>query len=171
MTLEVTPRLEGICHLIAKQSVPDYVVFWDDDNAYAVDALERIAASLEMADWPDLLLARVKYGTEMIPPSSVPAQSLKVGQVDTAGLVFRPLLARDAYASVRRHSTVAREEVLRFNDFMAYQYVNQLHPPRAIRRDGEVFVCQHDGLRLGPSIRAALGIPSLGIARLVGLGR
>lgn len=167
----VTPRLEGICHFIARQPFPDYVVFWDDDNAYATDALERIAASLERAEWPDLLLVGVRYGTEMIPPANVPIQSLKVGQIDTASLVFRPLLARDAYASVRQHLTVAREEVLRFNDFLAYRYVDRLDPPRIIARDAGIFVCQHDGLRMGPYIRTALRIPPLSIARLIGLGR
>jgi glycosyltransferase involved in cell wall biosynthesis len=167
----VTPRLEGVNHLIVEKVIPDYVMFWDDDNAYAAEALERIATALEAAGRPDLLLVGVKYGQETIPPARVPLQYLEVGQVDTACLIFRPSLARDAYASVRQRAEVARWEILRFNDFLAYQYVNQLVPPRSIRRDDGVLVCQHDGLRWGPSIRLALRLPPLGLARLFGLGR
>jgi glycosyltransferase involved in cell wall biosynthesis len=167
----VTPRLEGVSQLVAADPAPDYVVFWDDDNDYAVDALERIAVAVEAADRPDLLLVGVKYGSEIIPPADVPLQALTVGQVDTASLIFRPSLARDAFASVQRHMELAPEEVLHFCDFLAYQYVNQLVPPRSVKRDVSVLVCRHDGLRWGPFIRQALGIPRLGLARLIGLGR
>jgi glycosyltransferase involved in cell wall biosynthesis len=167
----VTPRLKGASYLAAAVPAPDYVVFWDDDNAYAADALERIAVALEAADRPDLLLVSVRYGSQTIPPAEVPLEELKVGQVDTAGLVLRPPLAREAYASVQRHMKVLPKEVLLFNDFLVFKYVNQLVPPRSIRRDASVLVCQHDGLRWGPYIRLALGIPPLGLARLIGLGR
>jgi glycosyltransferase involved in cell wall biosynthesis len=167
----VTPRLKGASHLASADPVPDYLVFWDDDNAYAVDALARIAVALEAADRPDLLLVCVKYGSQTVPPADVPLRDLKVGQVDTASLVFRPPLARDAYTCVQRHKSVVPNEVLLFNDFLAYQYVRQLAPPRSIKRDAAVFVCQHDGLRWGPFIRSTLRIPPLGLARLFGLGR
>jgi glycosyltransferase involved in cell wall biosynthesis len=167
----VTPRLEGIGHLVSTHPVPDYVVFWDDDNFYAPDALERIAVALEAAGQPDLLLARVRYGSEIIPPADAPIRSLKVGQIDTAGLIFRPSLARDTYESVCRDSKITREHVLRFNDYLAYQYVNQLVPPRSITLYVGAPICKHDGLRWGPSIRMALGIPRLGLARVIGLGR
>jgi hypothetical protein len=167
----LTPRLKGIEHLGAEHPTPDYLLSWDDDNAYAVDALERIAVALESADRPDLLLVCVKYGSKIIPPADVPIHSLKVGQVDTASMIFRPSLARDAYTSVHRQLDAARERTVRFDDFMAYQYVAWLKPPRSIARDVGVLVCQHDGLRWGPFIRLALGIPPLGLARLIGLGR
>jgi hypothetical protein len=167
----LTPRLKGIEHLGAAHPTPDYLLSWDDDNAYAVDALERIALALESADRPDLLLVCVRYGSKIIPPAEIPIRSLKVGQVDTACMIFRPSLARDAYANVRRRLDAAREKPVRFDDFMAYQYVAQLTPPRSIVRDSEILVCQHDGLRWGPSIRLALGIPPLGLARFIGLGR
>jgi glycosyltransferase involved in cell wall biosynthesis len=167
----VTPRLEGVSHLIATDPTLDYVVFWDDDNNYAVDALERIAVALEAAERPDLLFVSTKYRSQILPPADVPLRALKVGQVDTAGMIFRPSLARDAYASVLRYMEVAPEKILLFNDFLAYEYVNKLMPPRSIKRDGSVLVSRHDGLRWGPFIRQALGIPPLGLARLIGLGR
>jgi glycosyltransferase involved in cell wall biosynthesis len=167
----VTPRLKGASHLATAVPAPDYLVFWDDDNAYAVDALERIAVALEAADRPDLLLVSVKYGFDSIPPAHVPLEELKVGQVDTASLVLRPALAQDGYARVQQHMKVLPNEVLFFNDFLVYKYVKQLVPPRSIKRDASVLVCHHDGLRWGPYIRLALGIPPLGLARLIGLGR
>jgi glycosyltransferase involved in cell wall biosynthesis len=167
----VTPRLEGVRALVTGNQVPDYIVFWDDDNAYSRDALLRIALSLEKAERPDLLVVRVKYGARVVPPIDAPTRSLKVGEIDTASLVFRPLLAQDAYEAVQRRANVDRNEVLAFNDFLAYDYVNQLLPSRSIECDPDIIVCQHDGLRWGPFIRCALGIPPLGLARLVGLGR
>jgi glycosyltransferase involved in cell wall biosynthesis len=167
----VTPRLEGLTHFLATHPIPDYVVLWDDDNSYPLDALERIAVTLKETSLPDLLLSPVKYGADIIPPANVPIRSLKVGQIDTAGLVFRPLLARDAYASLCGDSLNTREQILRFNDFLVYQYVNRLTPPRSIKLHLGLPVCVHDGLRWGPSIRMALGIPRLGLARLIGLGR
>jgi glycosyltransferase involved in cell wall biosynthesis len=167
----VTPRLEGVRAFAAANPVPDYVVFWDDDNAYSVDALRRIAISLEEAEWPDLLLVGVKYGTRIVPPADAPIRSLKVGEIDTASLVFRPLLALDAYEGVQKRAEVDRNDVLFLNDFLAYDHVNQLLPLRSIKRDSGIIICQHDGLRWGPFIRHALGIPPLGLARFVGLGR
>ena len=167
----LTPRLKGIEHLEAAHPAPDYVLSWDDDNAYAVDALERIAAALEVAGRPDLLLVCVKYGSKIIPPAGLPVRSLMVGQVDTASMIFRPSLAKEAYTSVNRRSEATRDQPVRFDDFLVYQYVTRLTPPRSIARDVGVVVCQHDGLRWGPFIRLALGIPPLGVARLIGLGR
>lgn len=167
----LTPRLKGIEYLDAEHPAPDYVLSWDDDNAYALDALEQIAVALEAAGRPDLLLVCVRYRSKVIPPGDVPIRSLKVGQVDTASMIFRPSLAKDAYTSVNRQSETTRDQPVRFDDFLVYQYVTRLTPPRSIARDVGVVVCQHDGLRWGPSIRLALGIPPLGLARLIGLGR
>jgi glycosyltransferase involved in cell wall biosynthesis len=167
----VSPRLKGAAYFVSATQAPDYILFWDDDNAYASDALERIAIAIEEADRPDLLLVRVKYGSAIVPPADIPIRSLTVGQVDTACLVFRPSLARDAYASVQQHTQVSRSDVLFFNDFLAYNYVNQLVPTRSIKRGGVEAICQHDGLRWGPYIRSALKIPPLGLARFMGLGR
>ncbi len=164
-----TPRLEALNRMLAYKPVPDYVVFWDDDNAYAIDALERVAQALEATGKPDLLLVSVKRGAQTIPPPDAPIRSLQVGQLDTASLIFRPDLARDAYVNILQRSE--REEILRFNDFLTYQYVNQLSPPRSIKRDLGVLVCQHDGLRWGPYIRSTLRLPPLGVARRFGLGR
>jgi glycosyltransferase involved in cell wall biosynthesis len=164
-----TPRLQALNHLLAHPPVPAYVVFWDDDNSYAIDALERIANALEAAHRPDLLLMSVRRGSQTIPPADIPIRSLQVGQLDTASLIFRPDLARDAYASILGRCN--REEILQFNDFLTYRYVNQLFPPRSIERDIGDPVCQHDGARWGPYIRSALAIPPLGLAKLLGLGR
>jgi glycosyltransferase involved in cell wall biosynthesis len=167
----VTPRAKGVERFIGGDQTPDYLVFWDDDNAYMLDALEQVAVALEKAERPDLLIVNVKYGWQIIPPAGAPIRSLQVGQVDTASLVFRPSLALDAYTSVMRRTKVAPKETLLFNDFLAYDYVNRLLPPRSIKHDAGVIVCQHDGLRWGPYIRLALRVPPLGLARLVGFGR
>jgi glycosyltransferase involved in cell wall biosynthesis len=164
-----TPRLEGLNRAITDKPVADYVVFWDDDNAYAGDALERIAHALENLGRPDLLLVSVKRGFRTIPPKDVPIRSLQVGQLDTACLIFRPDLARDAYSNMLQHGD--REQILRFNDFLTYHYVSQLTPTRSIKHDLTVLVCQHDGLRWGPYLRSILKLPALGIARRLNLGR
>jgi hypothetical protein len=167
----LTPRLKGIERFGAAQPAPDYLLSWDDDNSYSVDALERIAAALESASHPDLLLACVKYGTRIIPPADIPIRSLAVGQIDTASMIFRPSLAKETYTSVHQRWKDTRKAAVRFDDFLAYQYVTELMPPRSIARDAGILVCQHDGLRWGPFIRTALGIPPLGLARFIGLGR
>jgi glycosyltransferase involved in cell wall biosynthesis len=167
----LTPRLKGIEHLSAAHTPPDYLLSWDDDNSYSIDALERIASALESAGLPDLLLACVKYGARVIPPADVPIRSLTVGQVDTASMIFRPSLAKEAYTNVHGQWLAAGKTSVRFDDFLAYKYVADLMPSRSMARDVGVLVCQHDGLRWGPFIRTALGIPPLGLARLIGLGR
>jgi glycosyltransferase involved in cell wall biosynthesis len=167
----LTPRLIGIKHFSASNNPPDYLLSWDDDNSYSVDALERIANALELAGLPDLLLVCVKYGAKFIPPADVPIRSLAVGQIDTASLIFRPSLAKEAYSNVHQRWEDTPKAAVRFDDFLAYRYVTELIPPRSIARDTGVLVCQHDGLRWGPYIRTALGIPPLGLARLIGLGR
>ena len=43
-------------------------------------------------------------------------------------LPLRPLLARDAYEGVQKRAEVDRNDVLFFNDFLAYDHVNQLLP-------------------------------------------
>jgi glycosyltransferase involved in cell wall biosynthesis len=167
----VSPRLKGAAYFLSGSQIPDYIVFWDDDNAYTSDALERIARAIEEADRPDLLVVRVKYGPTTVPPADVAIRSLRVGQIDTACLVFRSSLALDAYASVQQHARMSRNDVLFFNDFLAYNYVNQLVPLRSIKRAEIEAICQHDGLRWGPYIRSALNIPPLRLARYMGLGR
>ena len=164
----VTPRLEGVRRFIASCKVPDYLVFWDDDNLYRTDALERGALALESAGCPDLLLAAVKYRSQTIPPAGA-IKSLDVGQVDTASMIFRPELAFDAYASVKFHTDLASKGVL--NDFLVFEYARNHLPPQRIVLDRRVLICQHDCLRAGPFIRSALRIPPLGLARLLHLGR
>jgi glycosyltransferase involved in cell wall biosynthesis len=167
----VSPRLKGAAHFVSANPTPDYIVFWDDDNAYAADALERIAIAVEEAHSPDLLLVRVRYGSSTVPPTDVPIRSLTVGQIDTACLVFRPSLALDAYTHAQQQAQTSRDDVLFFNDFLAFDYVNQLVPPRSIERNEGKAICQHDGLRWGPYIRSILKIGPLGLARSLGLGR
>jgi glycosyltransferase involved in cell wall biosynthesis len=164
-----SPRLEALNRLLVDKPVPDYVAFWDDDNAYAIDALERIAQALEAQGKPDLLLVSVERGSQTIPPRNVSIRSLGVGQLDTASLIFRPDLARDAYVNVLQNGE--SEQIVHFNDFLTYQYVNRLQPPRSIKSDLGVIVCQHDGLRWGPFVRSTLKIPPLGVARRFRLGR
>jgi glycosyltransferase involved in cell wall biosynthesis len=167
----VTPRLEGVRALMSDDQMPDYVMFWDDDNFYNKDALRLIASALEKNENPDLLIVRVKYGNRKIPPAESSVRSLAIGEIDTASLVFRPTLAEDAYEAVQLYGKSNRHELLTFNDFLAYDFVTRLLPPRSIGWAPEITVCEHDGLRWGPFIRNLLGIAPLGWARIIGLGR
>jgi hypothetical protein len=169
MDAGVTPRLEGVRHIIASNEDVDYVVFWDDDNTYPRDALARIVEAVDKAERPDLLVARVRYTGNLIPPIDSDVHSLNVGEVDTACMVFRPRLAERTYAAVKKHDKL--EEILSINDFLVYDNINKLRPTILMKFDPSVVICQHDGLRWGPFLRSMLGIPPLGLGRLIGMGR
>ncbi|MCL8485460.1 MULTISPECIES: glycosyltransferase [Bradyrhizobium] len=164
-----TPRLAGLNHLAASGIQSDYVVFWDDDNAYKKDALGQIAREIEKADMPELLVVGVRRNSTIIPPKGASIHSLQVGELDTSGLIFRPQLARRVYAQMLEQSN--REDILRFNDFLSYKYARELLPTNKIKGATETVICNYDGLRWAPYLRSLLGLPPLGIAGRLRLGR
>ncbi|WP_052523447.1 glycosyltransferase family A protein [Bradyrhizobium sp. STM 3809] len=164
-----TPRLAGLTHLANSGFISDYVVFWDDDNAYRKDALDQIAREIEKADRPELLIVGVRRNSTIIPPTGASVYSLQVGQLDTSGLIFRPELARRVYAQMLEQSK--REDILRFNDFLSYKYARESLSSDKIKGATETVICDYDGLRWAPYLRSLLGLPPIGIARRLRLGR
>jgi glycosyltransferase involved in cell wall biosynthesis len=161
----ITPRLAGLEYILASKEVPDYCVFWDDDNLYALDALEHVSGALLKAGDPDLLLVAVGSGQRILPPADVPADALQEGQLDTACLVLRPILACNACAAVQAQKKSSPDRVRLINDYLTYEYVKDRIPKVKICRDLTVFVGRHDALRWGPYIRYIFGLKAMGLAR------
>ena len=161
----ITPRLTALQHLLTSKQLPDYCVFWDDDNLYALDALECISNALLKAKNPDLLLVAFGYGGRVIPPMDVAVDALRVGELDTACLILRPRLARDACEAVQSQKVDLPDKVRLFNDYLTYEYVKNQIPKVTISRDLTAFVGHHDALRWGPYIRYLFGLKPIGLAR------
>jgi glycosyltransferase involved in cell wall biosynthesis len=159
----VSPRHEGARHAIA-QGPPDYCVFWDDDNYFALDALELIVDALDSAVRPDLLMVSMQYGTRILPPRDVPVSALVPGQVDTANLVISPRLALAAYADVLREKAENPGKDIYTSDYMVFDFLRRQRPVISIGQALDVLVGFHDGLRWRPYIRHLLGIPPLHLA-------
>jgi glycosyltransferase involved in cell wall biosynthesis len=159
----VTPRVAGMRHVLSGDP-PDYFVFWDDDNSFALDALEKTAGALEAAGRPDLLVVAVNYQGRVVPPPGVAVASLAPGQLDTASLVARPDLGLAGYSEVLRRKTESPDLNVYACDFMVFDYIRGLTPPRRIAAAWDTLVGRHDGLRWGPHLRHLLGIPPLGLA-------
>ncbi|MGJ4892983.1 glycosyltransferase [Bradyrhizobium sp. HKCCYLS3077] len=164
-----TPRLAGLTYLANSGIESDYVVFWDDDNAYKKDALGQIAREIEKANMPELLIVGVRRHSTIIPPKGASIHSLQVGELDTSGLIFRPQLAQRVYAQMLEQSK--REDILRFNDFLSYKYARDALPSNKIRGATDTVICNYDGLRWAPYLRSLLGLPPIGIAGRLRLGR
>ena len=97
----VSPRHEGVRRVLEGKP-PDYCLFWDDDNFFAIDALKRVTDALEASGRPELLIVSMRYRGRDLPPRDIPVSKLIPGQIDMGSLVIRPLLALSAYADLVR---------------------------------------------------------------------
>ena len=156
---------------MANHQPPDYCVFWDDDNYFATDALQKIAAALVGADRPDVLLVGIEYRSRVLPPAGVLAGALSPGQIDTASLVIRLPLAVAAYADVLEKKKRSPGESLYTQDYMVLDYLRRLEPEPRVHIAPDAVIGFHDGLRWRPYLRHLLGIPPLGLTSRRGGGR
>lgn len=165
----VTPRHVGAVNHLERGI--DYCVFWDDDNWFKTGAIRKIAASIEVANWPELLVVGMKYGGRILPPVRKGLGVLRPGQIDSGCLVLRPQLAELAYAEMIASRERSPEKNLYTSDYMAFDYVRRSVPEDKIAIDTTVVVGFHDGLRWKPYIRNLLGLGPLGLARKKWFGK
>jgi glycosyltransferase involved in cell wall biosynthesis len=156
-----TPRREGAQHVARTLPDVDYVVFWDDDNYFYLDALEKIAGS-DVPSGTDLFLVGVEYRKDILPPRGVSAHALQAGQVDTANFVARPALAAEAYAAFVEKSRDRSAVSLLVSDFQTFEIMRSRVD--SIPTFPGAVVGFHDGLRWKPYIRHVLGIGPLNLA-------
>lgn len=157
----VTPRLLGV-KLIAHCDLADYIVFWDDDNAFFPGALTSIVHLLEYNGKPPVLLVPIHYQNSALPRPVSPEQ-LREGQVDMANFVVQSEVASRVYEQVWKR--LLRGERSLIQDFL---FLNALRSEL-----GAANIClakcqplgRYDGLRTLEAIRWRLGIPYLGLSR------
>lgn len=159
----VSPRHEGVKHVLEGKP-PDYCLFWDDDNYFALDALERVADALEANGQPDLLIVSMRYRSRVLPPRDVLVSTLIPGHIDMASLVMRSPLALAAYADLVRQKKECPEKCFYTQDYMVFDHIRRQSPAVRIGVATDVLVGLHDGLRWKPYIRHLLGIPPLDLA-------
>jgi len=166
----VTPRHAGAAYFTNLADPPDYCLFWDDDNYFATNALQKIAAALLAADHPAALLVGMEYRSRLLPPAGVPAAALSPGQMDTANMVIRLPLALAAYANVLEQKARSPQQSLYTQDYIAFDYLRSLNdPPARIEIARDVVIGFHDGLRWRPYLRHLLRIPPLDLFRRRGM--
>lgn len=162
----VTPRHAGASYFADAPNPPDYCLFWDDDNYFATDALEKITAALLANGRPDLLLVGMEYRSRVLPPAGVLAAALSPGQIDTANMVIRLPLALAAYVNVLDQKARSPRQSLYTQDYIAFHYLRGLHdPPTRIEIARDLVIGFHDGLRWRPYLRHLLRIPPLDLFR------
>jgi glycosyltransferase involved in cell wall biosynthesis len=162
----VSPRHAGAAYFTNLADPPDYCLFWDDDNYFATDALQKIAAALVASGHPDLLLVRMEYRSRLLPPADVPARALSPGQIDTANMVVRLPLALAAYANVLEQKARSPHQSLYTQDYIAFDHLRSLkNPPARIHIARDIVIGFHDGLRWRPYLRHLLRIPPLDLFR------
>lgn len=156
-----TPRLVGARRLAAGPNPPDYIVFWDDDNYFQIDAVGSIVRAAEKLGRPDLFLVGMGYQGQVLPPGRIKLAELQPGQVDTANYVVRPELAIEAYAFVTEELSIENSNLLLASDFQAFSFMRNRQKCAPI--DNETLIGFHDGLRWKPFIRHILGITPMQI--------
>jgi len=151
-----TPRCLGLQELAAQPTPPDYVVFWDDDNAFYPHALAVVAEQLRHHGHPDLLLLPVHAQLGQIPRADFDPGRATGGTVDTANFVISlPLALRlvphDALAGRRGFDA-------RLFDRIRAEGTNRIVFSSAAP------IGRYDGLRPLATLRWRLGIPPANLA-------
>src|SRR5260221_5427912 len=123
----VSPRHAGASHFARLDEPPDYCVFWDDDNYFATDALQKIAAALVAADRPDLLLVGMEYRSRVLPPAGIEAGAPSPGQIDTARPGIRSPPAVAAYAGGLGKKKRSPRGKLYTQEYMGFDYLWPRH--------------------------------------------
>jgi len=113
-----SPRLVGAEEALKNGS--DYLLFWDDDNFYFPKALEQIKAAIFRNKSPDYLLTSILFRGGVLPPLDKKAENLQEGELDTANLVIKTRLGRDAYRHIVSHG------IQRATDYAVYRYLTTL---------------------------------------------
>lgn len=156
----LTPRCEGVQRLAALPEPPDYVLFWDDDDAYFPHALAAVSGALSRHPGVDLLLAPVHARLTCVPNPGMDPYTAEHHGVLTANFVVRlPVAATHLPGDPQRGE---RGTDCRFFDRV-----------RAGRRHSIALadippIGRCDGLRWLVNLRWRLGIPPLGLASLPG---
>jgi hypothetical protein len=156
-----TPRREGALHVARALPDVDYAVFWDDDNYFYLDALEKIAGS-NVPSGTKLFLVGIEYRQSILPPRDISAYALQAGQVDTANFVAQPALAAEAYATFVEKCRDRNAVSLLVSDFQTFEVMRSRVD--TIPTFPGAVVGFHDGLRWKPYIRHVLGIGPLNLA-------
>lgn len=160
-----SPRAEGLRFLIREVS-PDYCVFWDDDNYFWKGALRRIAAAIEQAGRPDLLLVPIRYDHRILPPPGVTPDQISWGQVDTGCLVARPRIALESYEDMLENfANQADPKFFYTQDARCFLYIRDQVPGVKIGMASMRPIGVHNGLIPSVFVRSLLGIPPLGLLR------
>ncbi len=151
------PRAAGVQLLTQLPQPLDYLLFWDDDNAFYPEALRTVALELQRLDWPDLLLIPMALERSQTPRPSLDPHRAQISEVDTGSFVVRPHLARDAY---RTCLTQGRG---RGQDFRFYDAIRSADRSRIVVSTAPP-IGRHDGLRFFATLRWRMGIPRVGIS-------
>ena len=152
-----TPRSVGV-ELFAQLPQPlDYLLFWDDDNAFYPDALRIVAEELRRFDTPDLLIISLANERSQTPRPDLHPYQAQISEVDTGNFVVCPQLAQAAYRACLTKRG-GRGEDSRFYDAICSDGHSRIvvSPAPPIGR--------YDGLRFFVTLRWKLGIPRLGIS-------
>ena len=158
----VTPRLEALRHAV-RSNPPDYAVFWDDDDYFVRTALQTIAASLEAANYPALLLSPNRYRNRVIPPPGIAIGELAWGQVTTGNFAVRTQLAIEAYEQIITMKDDSSDRVMYVQDYLLFDQIRKQEPQPSIEVARDGVIGMHDGLRWQVYLRNRLGIPPLGL--------
>ena len=142
---------------------PDYAVFWDDDDFFVKTALETIAANLEAARYPALLLSPNRYRDRVIPPPGVPIGNLVQGQVTTGNFAVQTPLALQAYEQIITMKDDSSNRNMYVQDYLLLDQIRKLEPPPSMHIAHDQVIGMHDGLRPQVYLRNRLRIPPLGL--------
>jgi len=151
----VTPRVCGLEFLASQPDVLDYVVIWDDDNAFYPKALETIAAAAEKHGLPDVMLMPVRSRLTVMPSPASDVANMPCGEIDTAAFVIRPDAALAGYRTVEANHPGRAEDVMMFETLRG----------RGLRivNVGGAPIGRYDGMRRLATFRWRMRIPELGI--------
>lgn len=151
-----TPRGNGLGFLLNLKRSPDYVLFWDDDNAFYRDALDGIRrAVLHHAD-ADMILVPLRVGLGQIPRPPFEATCASLHNMDNANFVMRLSALRQCYWGDDERGKRGTDPRLFLRARAAgHRIVLADAPP----------IGRYDGLRPLMSLRWRLGIPRLGFAK------
>jgi glycosyltransferase involved in cell wall biosynthesis len=153
-----TPRLHGLRYLSGLKNQPRYVVFWDDDNSFNKDALQKIEIAIEGALCPDILLVPILHADGQLPAPGVLVPDLASANLDMANIVTTLPIASRAYGALSSMSPGYNQ------DFQFFEIVRD-------KMNGVIKIAEmapigrYDGLRFWSTLRWQLRIPPLGLTK------
>jgi glycosyltransferase involved in cell wall biosynthesis len=151
----VTPRIRGLQYLSQLPRVPDYLLMWDDDNAFFNTALELIRQEIRAHRNPDLILMNLRRDYD-ISPLHHGSDPQNFTLVDTGTLVPKFGLAQKLYPMVEDSSgDLYSQDGIFFRHCLRELSKDQIHAAR------QKVIGRYDGLRRLYTLRVILRIPTL----------